>query len=530
MFSYGAGDSIYYRYVDQTPTSKTQVITVKGVAMEFTATAGHLVASRPVNGAGSRDDAAIFYTAYARDDLPKDTRPITFIFNGGPGGASADLDLNFLGPKSVDLDVLTSASTTLPLIDNPNTLLDKSDLVFVDPVGTGYSSAIFPSENVDFWGVDSDASILSDFVIKYINTNKRQYSPKYIYGVSYGGFRTPIMARLLLERSATDYAEGKDGKNILNGLVLNSPLMNRRNDCLTHSTFACDGAVPTYAMIADHHGKATARNAATSDVFLIGVRSFAAEFKKHYDGAFSGLGWGDRTGWEAFLRDNKEAPPFLDRLYQLTGLGKVFTLGDTAANNPWIENPNMNAWRFTALFGERYGPDRRKLSLNDGRDYLPPDTIDPAVDDGSDVYEYVRQYQRQFIGYQQAASYLGFNGESFDRWSYSPDQKLPSDPDRIENSIPDLAFGLQLNPQLKVLIQHGYYDLNTPFHKSELDISRSGIAAKVPVRLYSGGHGVSPFDTDGYDQLKAELGSFYDQTPAAKLARWQEAKLAEPGQ
>jgi hypothetical protein len=525
-FNYGAGDSIDYRYVDQTPTSKTQLIKLLGGAIEFTATAGHLIASRPVDGVRIRDEAAIFYTAYTRDDLSKNTRPITFIFNGGPGSASADLDLNFLGPKSVDLNALTPASTTLPLIDNPNTLLDKSDLVFVDPVGTGYSSAIFPSSNNDFWGVDGDASILSNFIIRYINANKRQYSPKYIYGVSYGGFRTPIIAGLLLEQQAHNYAEGKDSKNILNGLILNSPLMNRRDDCLTHSTFACDGAVPTYAMIADHHGKSTAPNAAPTDVFLVGIRSVAEEFKKHYDENFSGLGWGDRTGWDAFLRNDEAAAPFLNRLYHLTGLGKVFAPGDSTTDNPWIENPNMNTWRFTELFGEKYGPNKRKLYLNDGRYYLPPETIDPAVDSESDIYEYVRQYQRQFIGYQQAASYLGFNGESLYGWSYAPDHQLPNDPDRMENSIPDLAYGLNLNPQLKVLVQHGYYDLNTPFHKSELDISRSGIASDVPVRLYKGGHGVSPSDTDDYDQLKAELGLFYDQVPVPRLAHWHEASLA----
>jgi carboxypeptidase C (cathepsin A) len=84
-------------------------------------------------------------------------------------------------------------------------LLDKTDLVFVDPVGTGYSSAVWPNKNVKFRGADSDAVVLRDFILRYVNVNNRQSSPKYIYGVSYGGFRAPIIGRLLIERGTTQY-------------------------------------------------------------------------------------------------------------------------------------------------------------------------------------------------------------------------------------------------------------------------------------------------------------------------------------
>lgn len=225
VFAYEPYDAVDRLAVSETPSSKAQTINLKGSVIPFTATAGHMIAydwesapPKPVDLARLDAQAAIFYTAYTRDDLPRETRPVTFVFNGGPGGSSADLDLDFLGPKKID-----TVSPELRLLDNPDTLLDKTDLVYVDPVGTGYSTAIRPYENADFWGVDSDAKVLRDFITRYINLTGRQSSPKYIYGLSYGGMRAPIIGRRLIESGSRDYTAGPDGKpaNILAGLILN---------------------------------------------------------------------------------------------------------------------------------------------------------------------------------------------------------------------------------------------------------------------------------------------------------------------
>lgn len=171
VFAYEPYDAVERLAVSETPSSKAQTINLRGSVIQFTATAGHMIAydwesapPKPVDLARLDAQAAIFYTAYTRDDMPRETRPVTFVFNGGPGGASADLDLDFLGPKKVD-----PVSPELRLLDNPDTMLDKTDLVFVDPVGTGYSAAIRPYENADFWGVDSDAKVLRDFITRYVN-------------------------------------------------------------------------------------------------------------------------------------------------------------------------------------------------------------------------------------------------------------------------------------------------------------------------------------------------------------------------
>lgn len=155
-FRYSANDGVDRTDVTEQPVSKGHTINLQDNTIPFTATAGHLIAYDWAKSPAKTADltkidaqAAISYTAYTRDDLPRDTRPVTFVFNGGPGGGSAVLDVGFLGPKVFDVDASKAANSFI-LNDNPNTLLDKTDLVFVDPVGTGYSEAILPHKNVDF--------------------------------------------------------------------------------------------------------------------------------------------------------------------------------------------------------------------------------------------------------------------------------------------------------------------------------------------------------------------------------------------
>ncbi len=519
---YGPEDAFDSKAVSETPSSKAQTIKLNGTIMPFTATAGHLIAydwhmvSDKANPSWIWMEAAIFYTAYTRDDLPREKRPVTFVFNGGPGGSSADLDVGFLGPKNVDEK---ASPGNLPLIDNANTLFDRTDLVFVDPVGTGYSAAISPNKNKEFWGADSDAKVLRDFITRYINVNNRQSSPKYIYGVSYGGFRAPMIGRLLLESGSGDYVADASNKpaNILTGLLLNSPILNETTNCLGFYV-SCAGAVPTYAMVGDFHKKATARQGKGIDAFAADARNFAANYDGLYHTVFSGVDQKkpDRTKWDAFVK-RQEGADFLNKLLAFTGIGKTYAPGDGEKDNPWIANPNMNPAQFTAEFD----PGQGELMLEDGRKFLPKEATDPAFDRTNDYYDGIKRYQAEFISYnaQPQWHYVGFNGEALKNWNYEPDPTLSLiSQDRWGTAMPDLALGLILNQGLKVLVQHGYYDLNTPFHQSELDIKNAGLSAKIPVKLYEGGHGVDPYDTGSYDRLMQELDAFYDQPQAQLMA------------
>ncbi|TYR41996.1 hypothetical protein FY050_12160 [Phyllobacterium endophyticum] len=526
VFKYGARDAIDRINNYETKTSKAQTINLNGTVIAFTATAGHLRSSarewerystvhvpsggttiiRTMPDFGS---AAIFYTAYTRDDLPKGSRPVTFIFNGGPGSASADLDLGFLGPKDFTLPL--PASGPLQLIDNPNTLLDKTDLVFVDPIGTGYSSAVSPGVNSDYWGVERDAQVLSDFVTRYVNVNNRQLSPKYIYGVSYSGIRVPVMSGLLLESETKKYSANKESTNILNGLILNSPLLDLNTDCLRSYDAPCGGVLPTYAMVASYKDKYTRRDGETAE-YVDNVREFAAKFNKRAGAEFSGMlkEKPDRTGWDAYLR-TQDGADFVNQLYKYTGIGKLYKPGDGLAGNPWVENPNMEPARFTRLLDPKV-----KLQLTDGRVAIPIDKVDPSFDRTSVAYDYIKTYQKQFIGYDQVSPYLGYNGEIINLWNYRSNHILPppANGDRTGTSINDLAYSRTLNPALKVLIEHGYYDLNTPFHQNELNIAAAGLSAQMPIKLYEGGHGVDPAHTNDADRVLSDLKDFYDRAPA----------------
>ncbi|ATU93024.1 S10 family serine carboxypeptidase-like protein [Phyllobacterium zundukense] len=527
---YGPEGNFGPRDFTETPTSNVHTIYLNGNAIQFAVTAGHLKAEGSrYPSASSHGKAAIFYTAYTRDELPKGTRPVTFIFNGGPGGASAVLDLNFLGPKRIDWNAPQSA--TLPLVDNPNTLLEKTDLVFVDPVGTGYSKAVYPSRNDEFWSVDEDASVLTDFIIRYINANHRQESPKYMYGVSYGGIRAPVIGRMLLESGTAKYADKKNSKNVLTGLILNSPMLDYEADCLS-SYVSCGGSVPTYAMVADYHKKSTERSGRPIETFLADVRPFVLKYNDNYKSSFSGVDQRapDRSKWEAFLKQ-PEAPPFLNRLYQLTGIGKIYEPGDNASNNPWIAEPNMDSFEFGWFF--EAGKDR-KLLLADGRETIAFDDTDFAIDRESYFSPLAQRYQEQFIGYYSNLRYMRSNGEiigKWDFWSHHPDDLV--NPGRFVSSVPDLSESISLKPDLKILVQHGYYDLNTPFHQSELVLAALPEAMKVPVKLYEAGHGIGPEDGPKdklflYTRVRNDLNAFYDQPAGMLTAMWSPSRGAEP--
>ena len=168
------------------PTSITHhTIKVAGVPLDYTAEAGTI----PLPGADGKSAANIFYVAYTRE--PKNAkRPITFVFNGGPGAAAAYLHLGGIGPRAVEVDAKGELQGPPPsLTDNPSTWLDMTDLVFVDPVGTGYSRAGEAKNEEKFWGVEQDTDALTNFVRLYLIKSARMLSPVFLMGESYGGFR-----------------------------------------------------------------------------------------------------------------------------------------------------------------------------------------------------------------------------------------------------------------------------------------------------------------------------------------------------
>src|SRR5260370_18561254 len=173
-------------------------IKIAGQAVNFKATVGSLL----LNNEKDEPEALLFFTSYIRSDV-KDLsqRPISFVYNGGPGSASIWLHMGSFAPKRV---ATVNAGVTPPapykLEDNPNCLLDKTDLVFIDPIGTGFSHAVGKAQDKDFWGVDQDAPSLANFLQSYVSRNNRWNSPKFLIGESYGTFRNAVLSNVLQER------------------------------------------------------------------------------------------------------------------------------------------------------------------------------------------------------------------------------------------------------------------------------------------------------------------------------------------
>ncbi|MGH7210610.1 MAG: S10 family serine carboxypeptidase-like protein, partial [Acetobacteraceae bacterium] len=165
-------------------------IVLDGKSIHYTATAGHLVTVDP---SSSKPDASIFYVAFTADGTDRSTRPVTFFYNGGPGSSSVYVLLGSFAPMRIRTNLPGFTPPAPYTIETtPDSLLDRSDLVFINPVGTGYSAAIAPKVNKDFWGVDQDAGSIRQFIKRYLTANDRWNSPKFLFGESYGTARSAV--------------------------------------------------------------------------------------------------------------------------------------------------------------------------------------------------------------------------------------------------------------------------------------------------------------------------------------------------
>ncbi len=446
-----------------------------GATINYTATAGHLSAlaigtNQPL--------ASFFYVAYTAEGQVPANRPVTFFYNGGPGSASVWLHLGSFGPKRLATAAPSLAPVgTFPLVDNAESLLDLSDLVFVNAVGCGYSQAIAPATNSTFYGVDADAAVFRDFVRRYIGVNQRESSPKFLFGESYGGPRSAVLAHLLEAAGVP-----------LKGVVLQSPAMNYNSNCGLASGISCGGFLPSYGAAAAHFERTNPPvGVAALDGFMAEMRTFVAA---QYDPALLAL----------------PLPPAVrDGLERRTGI----------ASTAWLQRPILGpqAFRETLIAGSILG-------RYDARMAAPLNTTLAAGGDPSSAYisarfgQAISDYLSQTLRYTTPSSYVTLSN-AIETWDFSHGG-LP-----LPDTIPDLATALALNPRLKVLSVSGYHDLATPFHKTETDLARLGPAASanLTVHNYPGGH-MTYLDDASRVLQKRDLAAFYRAAlgPAASKA------------
>ncbi|WP_371869620.1 S10 family serine carboxypeptidase-like protein [Duganella flavida] len=415
-------------------------IQLNGKQFDYTATTGHLTAVDAKTGQAS---VSFFYVAYTVTGTTAAKRPVTFFYNGGPGSASTYLHLGSFGPRRLVSTIPSANIPPVQLVDNQETLLATSDLVFIDAVGTGYTQAVAPNTNADFWGVDKDAASFRDFVQRYIAVNKREASPKFLYGESYGAPRTGVLANLL-ETAGVQ----------IDGLVLQSAIMDYNSNCgvLDPNAISCEGYIPTYALTSAYHGRATPVPVET-------VRNFATG--------------GYRTAIAAYLA-SKVAPPsaVLNQLSDLTGMSTLI----------WQQNFDMQPgyYQQNAVPGQLLGRyDARVLAPTGSaltRDGDPSLTVVNASFSSSIV-----TYMANELHYSAGSAYAPFI-DIVNRWNFSHDGK------QLPDTIPDLTAALTLNPAMKILAINGYHDLATPFHQTELDLARLGENQSIVLKYYASGH------------------------------------------
>jgi carboxypeptidase C (cathepsin A) len=484
-------------------------ITLNGKAMNYTATAGHLTAVAP-NADKTKpadNEVSFFYVAYTRDNQPLGTRPVTFFWNGGPGSSTIWLHLGSWGPKTFQVDEasftpdqLQTQPKSFPMVDNDVSMLDDTDLVFVDAPGTGFSEAIAPHRNKDFWGVDQDTRAFRDFITRYIAVNHRQTSPKYLYGESYGGIRTPIVADLLEQAGSP----GQDGP-ALTGVILNSPILSYKTNCEDSGSYSCEGFIPTYGAVAYSKKVATDPLAATATLpdYVNQMRLFSEQYwvpalSPYLTSTASGKSTAGNPS--SFTRDQQT---LFGLLAAKTGLSNV----------EWSASFNMQPEDFEANMIAKLGlgNDGTHMDRYNGMVTIPASaTYDAQSYNDLAFQNEITDYLPNFLGYTSKSKYALEPDVSWD-WKHGTDKS------NHPTSLPDLTDALTLDPKLKVVVFHGYHDLACPLHQSELDLGGAGLASTVPVKAFPGGHMIY-LTKDSRQPMKQAIDSFFGTASAATVA------------
>ena len=413
--------------------------------LSYTAVAGTL----PLVGARGEPTADIFYVAYSRDGGGPQS-PITFLFNGGPGAASAFLHLGAIGPRAVNFtDNGAAALQPVALTDNPDTWLGFTDLVFVDPVATGYSRGIGGTE-VAYFGVDRDADAMAEFVRLYLARSGRMLSPVFLVGESYGGFRAGLLAERLLA-----------GGIAVRGAILISPALEfsmLRNN--------------PYALLPE----------------ALALPSIAATHLELRDGA---------TGPLAALADVERFARGRYLVHLASGQG-----GDAEIERLLVEYTGLaadvirrHAARVSVrTFAHEYQKQsERVLSRYDGTVSAPvphrsESRYDPILDGAVAVLAPAfAQYARAELGYHTDLAYELLNRDVGGRWDYGTSPTRQG----FDGMLDELQKARTRNPALAVLVAHGYTDLVTPY-----EVSRYLIGQLAPIdtgrpiefKVYRGGH------------------------------------------
>ncbi|MGD0142432.1 MAG: peptidase S10 [Rhizomicrobium sp.] len=471
-------------------------VTVEGQSIDYHAVAGTLVVhtkgyddslQKPDGGDKDTQDAAgkdksdagdsnpnaeasMFYVAYFKNDVPARSRPITFVFNGGPGSASMWLHMGAFGPRRVvTADNSHTPAAPYALVDNSDSLMDASDLVFIDAPGTGFSRVAGKDKEKAFYGVDGDVHAFAEFITQFLSVYDRWNSPKYLFGESYG---TPRSAALV-NQLETEYSVDFNGV-ILLSQILNYDLSTGRSEFNPGIDLPYQLALPTYAATAWYHHKLP-DYPGPIEPLLAEVEHFALTDYALALGAGGNLSAADRDA-------------IAERLHRYTGLPVDYIkkanlrINGGEFEKTLQDDADMTTGRLDTRFS---GPTLDPLSKS--AEYDPQSA---AI--GSAYVSAFNAYVRESLHYGEGKTYKP-SIPLYRTWDFHHQPPgVPYPVPQSMNVMPDLANAMKYNPNLKVQLNAGYYDLATPFFEGVYEMQHLPIPpelqSNIEFKFYQSGH------------------------------------------
>ncbi|MFL6351798.1 MAG: S10 family peptidase [Bryobacteraceae bacterium] len=456
-------------------------IPVNGRVLRYAATVGRM----PIKNATGKTEALMFYVAYTLENADTNQRPLTFAFNGGPGAASIWLHMGALGPRKVVLQKEGfMPAAPYRFTDNASTLLDKSDVVLVDAIGTGFSRPASAVAGKKFWSVKGDLESFGEFVRLYITRNERWSSPLFLFGESYGTTRAAGVSGYLADKGIS-----------FNGIVLLSTVLsfetlefNKTNDV------PYPLILPSYAMIAAYHHKLAPELAQNLERTRSEVEQWASN---EYTRA---LAKGDALS-------QQERQTTVATLARYTGLSKEFIdesnlrVDVSGFTHRLLADQKLRVGRLDGRFA---GPDPEGFSDTHFYDPTSSATEPPFTSAFND-------YVRRELNYKTDMPYYVSAHED---WGPGFDWNWGSAVAGFPDTATALRSAMVKNPYLKVKVLEGYYDLATPYYAANYTMEHLDLAASyrnnISYATYPSGHMVY-LEAQSLKKMKDDVGSFIDQ-------------------
>jgi carboxypeptidase C (cathepsin A) len=441
--------------------------------------------------------ARMFYAAYFKKDAAPEHRPVTFIYNGGPGSPTMWLHMGTFGPKRiVTPDTQHQEGAPYAIVDNQYSLLDVSDVVFIDAPGTGLSRTFGKNKGEAFYGVDGDGHAFERFIRRFLSKYERWNSPKYLFGESYG---TPRSAVLAADLRSVD----------LNGIILLSQILSFDNS--VDGPTANPGvdqayalALPTYAATAWYHHKLPAQPPS--------LKPFLAEVEKYALGEYM----------TALLQGSElseaERKAVAEKLHSYIGLPVDYLLRSDlrVVGGAFSKELKLDEGTSTGRLDSRYqGPDLDPMSQST--------SYDPQSDAITSAWNTaINEYLHKDLKYAQQSTYL-LSGRDGGEFSWNMNHRPPGrggyggggSVETGANVMPDLAYRMKLNPKMKVMLAGGYYDLATPYFEGIYEMHHlpmpKALQSNISYHYYEAGHMIYVRE-DILKQFHADVAAFIKST------------------